>query len=86
MKFLQILILSLATPTSLFLAAANGPKADTLLFQSLEPSLGRRMTYIAVTLFDVGFIYLTFSLILETKKALKDQAGRRGPGVASEAI
>ena len=86
MKFLQLLILSLASASSLFLAAAIGPKADTLLFQAIEPSLGRRSTYLAVTLFDVGFIYLTLCLLLETKNALKDVAPRGKAGNPPEKV
>ena len=85
MKFLQLLILSLASLSSLFLAAVIGPKADTLLFQALEPSLGRRATYLAVTLFDIGFIYLTLFLLLETKRSLREVTTRVQPRVASEA-
>jgi hypothetical protein len=84
MKYLQLLILLLASISSLFLAAAIGPRADTLLFQGIEPSLGRRATYLAVTLFDVGFIYLTLCLLLETKKMLKEVAMRGSAGMASD--
>ena len=77
MKLLQLLILILASASSLFLAAAIGPKADTLLFEAIEPSIGRRTTYLAVTLFDVGFIYLTLGLLLETRNSIREVIPRR---------
>jgi hypothetical protein len=86
MKLLQSFILTLAGISSLFLAAAITPSTETLLFQAIEPSLGRRGAYLAVMVINVGFIYLAFWLFLETKRSLRGHTtSRRGGEISSDA-
>jgi hypothetical protein len=87
MKLLQSFVLTLAGISSLLLAATITPSTETLLFQAIEPFLGRRGAYLMVSVFNVGFIYLAFWLLLETKRSLKGHpTSNRSHGVSSDAL